>query len=162
MAKATGGATFHVALGDIKLSSTQRKSLAQAINSATLAELAKVDLADGIVARTSPDWQGIVIDPYFAKKSLRQAAAARVPAEVTGTTMTVAIGDVGLTSAQQKTIGSAINSAAISELSRLGVRENISVRYPKEWLGIWLDRIRVNDVGGRATPVLKGGARGGR
>ncbi|MGE3108499.1 MAG: hypothetical protein AB7G11_11825 [Phycisphaerales bacterium] len=142
---------FHISLGDIKLSSTQKKSLNKALSSATLAELARLDLADGVYHRIPPEWLGIFIDRFRRGGGLpTPGTAPALPAETHGTTFTVSLGDIKLSPAQQRSMGNAINSATLAELGRLGIKDSFAVRIPrKEWFGIWLDRVRINQ--GRIT-----------
>jgi len=137
---------FHVSLGDIKLTPAQRKAINKALSSATLAELARLDLADGVVHRIPPEWLGIIVDKFHNGRVAGTADRDPVlPAEAHGTTFTVSLGEIKLNTAQQKSLGNAINSATLSELSRMDLKDNFAVRIPrKEWFGIWLDRVKIN------------------
>lgn len=147
---------FHVSFGDIKLSAAQKKALNKAISAATLSELARLDLADGVYHRIPPEWLGIFLDRFRRGGTFTTPdTAPALPAETRGTTFTVALGDIKLNPKQQKSLGNAINSATLSELGRMGLKDSFAVRIPrKEWYGIWLDRVRINQ--GRITGGVNG------
>lgn len=54
-------AAFHVGFGDVKLSKSQQRQLASAIQSAALSELARMDVAPsgGLRFQLNPEWLGI-------------------------------------------------------------------------------------------------------
>ena len=144
------GTTFQVALGDIKLSAEQKKQVSAAINGAALHELARLDLADGVHAGVPKEGLGIWID------RLKKGAVATVPdtapavpiAEAT-TSFLVSLGSLKLSAAQKTGFSTAIRSAALQQIGQMGVGDHISIRYPKEWLGIWIERVpKVGGPGG--------------
>ena len=151
------GTKFHVSLGDLKLSAAQKKSLNKALSAATLSELARLDLADNVIHRIPPEWLGIVVDRYRGGRvGVSPDGDPALPADVRGTTFTVALGaEMKLNPAQTRSMSNAINSATLSELSRIGVKDSFAVRIPrKEWYGIWLDRVKIDR--GRITGGVNG------
>ena len=60
-------------------------------------------------------------------------------------TFTVAFGDLKLSAEQMAAIQKAIQSAALSEIARLDLARDVRFRFPKEWLGIWLQDLKGSD-----------------
>ena len=58
---------------------------------------------------------------------------------------TVAFGDVRLTASQRAAIQKAIQGAALSEIAKLDLAPDVRVRFPKEWIGIWLQPFKGSD-----------------
>ncbi len=145
---------FHVSFGDIKLSAAQKKSINKAISTATLSELARLDLSDGIYHRIPPEWLGQWWDRIRTGQAPKiPTVAPSLPADARGTTFTVALGEIKLNPKQTRSMSNAINSATLSELGRIGLNDAFAARIErKKWYGIWLDRVKINQ--GRITGGL--------
>lgn len=131
---------FHVALDGVKLAAADKAALSKAINAAALREIARLDLADGLHARIPKEWLGIWIDRLKIVRAATGADAgpALPPGLADATVASVVLEGVKLSSTQRAAVDAAIRTAALAELGRIGPREGLSMRYPKEWLGIWI------------------------
>ena len=65
----------------------------------------------------------------------------------------VALGDVKLSKAQVRSLNKAIQGAALAELARLDLGSGVRVRFPKEWLGIWIDKAPIGGGGIPGNPL---------
>lgn len=132
--------TFHVALDTLKLSAAQKANLSKTINAAALHELARLDLADGLQGRIPKEWRGMWIDRFKAGTNFTTPdTSPAIPESIENATVaSVVLDGIKLTGAQRTSLESAIRTAALGELGRIGPREGLGVRYPKEWTGIWI------------------------
>jgi hypothetical protein len=138
--------TFHVALDQIKLSTAQKSDLTKAVNGATLEQLARLDLADDVnVLLPKIKWMGIWIgDNRLGIKT--PGVAPQKPAAIDKATVaSVVLEGVKLTSKQRTAVDVAIREAVIRQISGIGVKKGIGVRYPKEWQGIWIGPLGKNE-----------------
>ena len=60
-------------------------------------------------------------------------------------TFTVAFGDLKLSAEHKAAIQKAIQSAALAEIARLDLARDVRFRFPREWLGIWLQELKGSD-----------------
>ncbi|MBA3560529.1 MAG: hypothetical protein H0W30_18250 [Gemmatimonadaceae bacterium] len=58
----------------------------------------------------------------------------------------VNIDGLSLTSDQKKRVNQAVQKAVLSELTALNIRGGFRTRFPREWLGIWIDLLRAKDL----------------
>jgi hypothetical protein len=74
----------------------------------------------------------------------------------TNNQFTVSIQGIELTATQKRSLNSAIQRAALSELAGLGIKAPLGTHFPREWLGIWIGPIKSFDQRAiEAGPVVK-------
>lgn len=59
-----------------------------------------------------------------------------------GSEFIVKLNGLKLPAAAESKINAAIQQAVTLELAKLDLKEDVAYHFPKEWLGIWLERLR--------------------